>query len=101
MKKFLISLSFTLVLPLSCLAAELKCSELPDCEALGYYVGTDSACGNNDANYIKCPYDQNYKKCVNYDCAEIGFTASNKSEWCAEIIKCKHNPDLTLCARRK
>lgn len=101
MKKFISILSIALFLPLICSAAEMKCGQLPDCEALGYYVGNDPACGDNDANYIKCPYDQNYKKCVNYDCARIGFTASNKSEWCAEIVKCKHDPNLTLCARRK
>ena len=97
MKKILL---FLLVLSFNA-QAEKNCAELPDCEALGYYKGSDTRCDSDDSHYIRCPYDKNYKRCVEYNCAKIGFTQTDKSAWCAKVIPCKNNPSYTLCAEKK
>ena len=75
-----------------------SCTSLPDCEKLGYYLGYNAACGTDDSRYIFCPYDVRYRKCVNYDCANMGFTADDKSAWCRNIVTCKFDEAYTLCA---
>lgn len=31
------------------------------------------------------------------DCEKLGFTTSDKTSWCGKLIKCKGNPQMTLC----
>jgi|GEM_PF-4183785 len=96
---FLLYIVFSMV-PFAASAVS-NCASLPDCQALGYSKGYDQACGTEAKNYILCPYDTQYRKCVNYDCARLGFTKTDKSSWCASVVKCKFNADYTLCAQTK
>ncbi|MBR2300031.1 MAG: hypothetical protein IJ870_05615 [Alphaproteobacteria bacterium] len=77
------------------------CVALPDCEKLGYYLGYNAACGTDDSRYILCPYDVRYRKCVNYDCASMGFTKENKTAWCKTVVTCKFDSSYTLCDEPK
>ena len=81
--------------------AENACASLPNCEQMGYHLGYEAPCGTDESRYIACPYDTNYRKCVNYDCAKLGFTMANKSSWCKTIVTCKFNASYTLCAETK
>ncbi len=78
-------------------AEAIDCQTPPDCESLGYSTENDPNC--TDDGYMFCPFNHDYKKCVNYDCAALGFTTSDKTSWCKEIIKCQGNEDYTLCAK--
>ena len=103
MSKFFGFILLTCFVPGMVSAAE-SCANLPDCEALGYHLGTEAACGTgegSDSRYIVCPYDSNYRKCVNYDCAGLGFTTADKSSWCETIVHCKFDDAYTLCAKTK
>lgn len=73
------------------------CKVLPSCEALGYAKGYAKECGTDERNYVLCPYDKEYRKCVNYTCEGLGFTKDDKADWCAEIIPCKFDSEYTLC----
>ena len=73
-----------------------------DCGDLGYT--TDDV--ENCTNYIRCPFDTRYKICVagaantSIDCATLGFTADDKTNWCLaeNIVVCPNNANLTLCS---
>ncbi len=76
-------------------ANAMDCEKVPDCESLGYSNQNDPNC--SDDGYMYCPFNHDYKKCVQYDCAKLGFTESDKTFWCAEIVNCKGNPKYTAC----
>ena len=76
-------------------ALALDCSKQPTCEELNYSKEENPKCADN--GYILCPYDQTYKKCVQYSCESLGFTQSDKSAWCSEIITCPQNSVYTAC----
>ncbi len=88
---FLLALLFTNV------ANAMECEKVPDCASLGYSTEPDQNCADN--GYMYCPFDQNYKVCVQYDCAKMGFTESDKSTLCADLIECKGNSKMTLCQK--
>ena len=77
--------------------ASIDCSKQPDCASLGFVNTDDDACAAD--GYIYCPFDPTYKKCVERDCEKLGFTESDKTSWCADIIKCKGDEKYTLCAK--
>ncbi len=76
-------------------AVALNCERQPTCEELNYSKEDNPKCDKN--GYILCPYDQSYKKCVQYNCESLGFTQSEKSDWCADIITCPQNSVYTAC----
>ena len=78
-------------------ANAIDCQKLPDCEELGYSKEEVKGCAAD--GYILCPFDDSYKTCVNYDCETLGFTESDKTSWCADLIECKGNPQMTLCQK--
>ena len=78
-------------------AQAMDCQTLPDCESLGYSKAEEPNCADN--GYMYCPFDQDYKICVQYNCESLGFTESDKSSWCADLIKCKGNEKMTLCQK--
>ena len=88
-------LMFLLGLLLAGTAQALDCEVAPTCEELGYSTEDDPYCA--DDGYMYCPLDHSYKKCVNMDCAKMGFTEDDKTSWCGKIVKCKGNPQMTLC----
>ena len=90
-------LMFLLGLMLSGTANAIDCEKTPNCEELGYSKENDPYCA--DDGYMLCPFDFTFKKCVEKDCAKLGFTTSDKTSWCKEIIKCEGNEDYTLCAK--
>ena len=82
--------------------AALNCTVQPTCEELGY-----------DKDYLACPFDSSYIKNLSdkelfpagKTCAEMGFTADDKSSWCPadKIVSCCDSEDdakgtYTLCA---
>ncbi len=77
-------------------AQAIDCEKVPTCEELGYSTEDDPNCADN--GYMYCPFNHEYKKCVNMDCAKWGFTESDKSSWCGKIVKCKGNENYTACA---
>ena len=99
MKKIIGLFAFMFLLP--AVSRADSCTSLPDCESMGYFLGYNAACGTEDARYIFCPYDIRYRKCVDYDCEGIGFTADDKTEWCETIVPCKMDNTLTLCDEPK
>ena len=70
------------------------CTPMPSCEELNY---TDTNC---DGEYITCPFDSAKKKCLSskIDCAALGYTNENKSNWCGKEVSCPTDTSLTLCA---
>ncbi len=78
-------------------AVALDCSKQPTCAELNYSTEDNPKCDKN--GYILCPYDQSYKKCVQYSCEALGFTQSDKSDWCADIATCKGDKSYTLCQK--
>ena len=86
---------FLFSLLLANVASAIDCDTAPTCEELGYSTEDDPYCAEN--GYMYCPLDHSYKKCVNMDCAKLGFTESDKTSWCSKLIKCKGNPRMTLC----
>ena len=76
-------------------ASAMDCEKVPTCEELGYSTESDPNCA--DDGYMYCPFDKEYKACVQYNCAALGFTESDKSSWCNKLIKCQGNPRMTLC----
>ena len=75
----------------------MDCQTLPDCASLGYSKDDDPNCAEN--GYMYCPFDQDYKVCVQYNCETLGFTETDKTSWCADLIKCKGNEKMTLCQK--
>ncbi len=84
-----------LALLITNVANAIDCEKTPNCEELGYSKENDPNCLED--GYMLCPFDFTFKKCVEKDCAKLGFTTSDKSSWCKEIIKCQGNEDYTLC----
>lgn len=76
----------------------MDCQAVPDCASLGFSTEDDATCPEN--GYMYCPFDLNYKKCVGsqvVDCEKLQFSKSDKSQWCADIIKCPSDEQYTLC----
>ncbi len=86
---------FLIAILFSSQAVALNCERQPTCEELNYSKEDNPKCDKN--GYILCPYDQSYKKCVQYSCESLGFTQSDKSDWCADIATCKGDKSYTLC----
>ncbi|MBR6409760.1 MAG: hypothetical protein IKS23_05960, partial [Alphaproteobacteria bacterium] len=99
MKKMISLFAFMFLLP--AIARADSCSTLPDCESMGYFLGYNAACGTDDSRYIFCPYDTDYRKCVDYDCEGMGFTQTDKTEWCKTIVNCLYDSAYTLCDEPK
>ncbi len=76
-------------------ASAMDCEKVPTCEELGYSTESDPNCAED--GYMYCPFDKEYKACVQYNCAALGFTESDKTSWCNKLIKCQGNPLMTLC----
>ena len=76
-------------------AVALDCSKQPTCSELGFSTENNPNCLLD--GYLYCPFDSQYKKCVNFNCELLGFTLSDKSGWCAETIECKGDKSYTLC----
>ena len=92
-------LMFFMVMMFSNVSQAMNCQNLPDCESLGYSKSEDSNCVED--GYMYCPFDQDYKVCVQYNCAALGFTTSDKTSWCDEIVTCKDDASYTLCNHLK
>ena len=88
-------LMFLLGLMFANVANAIDCEKVPTCEELGYSTKEDPYCADN--GYMYCPFNHEYKKCVNMDCTKLGFTDSDKSSWCGKIVKCKGNEKFTAC----
>ncbi len=88
-------LMFLLGLMFANVANAIDCEKVPTCEELGYSRDDDPYCADN--GYMYCPLDHSYKKCVNMDCAKLGFTEDDKTSWCGKIVKCKGNQKFTAC----
>ena len=86
---------FLMLVLFSSQAVALNCERQPTCEELGYSTQNNPNC--LDDGYLICPFDSNYKKCVNFSCESLGFTLSDKSGWCADIATCKGDKSYTLC----
>lgn len=79
--------------------AELNCTVQPSCSDLGYTKSISSAC---PADYILyCPFDKSYKKCVIPSCTTLGFTTTDKSAWCGNVIQCPDDTSYTACTAEK
>ena len=76
-------------------AVALNCAQAPDCAELGYSNVDDPNC--KDDGYLICPFDSDYKKCVELNCQGLGYTQSDKSAWCEEIIYCPQDNTYSLC----
>ncbi len=76
-------------------ASAMDCEKVPTCEELGYSTEDDPYCADN--GYMFCPFNHDYKKCVQYNCEKLGFTEDDKTSWCGKLAKCKGNPRMTLC----
>ncbi len=90
-------LMFLLGLLFANVAQAMDCEKVPDCASLGYSTKDDPNCADN--GYMYCPFDKTYKKCVQYNCEALGFTESDKTSWCADLIECKGNAKMTLCQK--
>jgi len=70
-----------------------------DCETLGYSSEDVDGC----TNYLYCPFNTNYKKCVaggnELNCEELGYTTDDKSAWCSNVIECPNDTAYTACAK--
>ncbi|HCU59115.1 MAG TPA: hypothetical protein DIC64_03950, partial [Alphaproteobacteria bacterium] len=75
-------------------ALDSYCEALPDCGSLGYEENIECPQGT----YITCPYNVSFKKCVNASCEELGYTLTNKTGWCKNIVYCPTDSLYTLCA---
>lgn len=79
--------------------AQVSCETLPSCAALGFSTTDDANCAEN--GYLYCPFDENYKKCVQASCQAMGFTTDDKTSWCKTIVACPTDSSYTLCAAGK
>lgn len=79
--------------------AALNCTEQPSCSSLGYTTSISSSCPSD--KILSCPYDSSYKKCVLPSCDDMGFTTTDKSSWCGQIINCASNTAYTACVAEK
>ncbi len=76
-------------------AVALNCEKQPTCEELNYSKEDDPQCAED--GYVLCPFDFSYKKCLQPDCESLGFTQSEKSDWCADIAHCITDSAYTAC----
>ena len=69
--------------------AALNCTTQPTCEQLGYSKSIDANCDD----YILCPFDKSYKKCIN------NTTISINNEACAgfPLLWCPANAECFSC----
>ena len=88
---------FLITILFSSQAVALNCEKQPTCEELGYSTENNPNC--LDDGYLICPFDFNYKKCVNFNCESLGFTQSDKSAWCKNIAACPNNKNYTACIK--
>ena len=86
---------FLIAILLSTQALALNCAQAPSCEELGYSTQNNSNC--LDDGYLICPFDSQYKKCVNFNCESLGFTKSEKSDWCGKLAFCPNDKSYTAC----
>ena len=86
---------FLIMILFSNQAVALNCEKQPTCEELNYSKEDDPQCAED--GYILCPFDFSYKKCAQPDCEKLGFTSSEKSGWCSEIITCPQDSSYTAC----
>ncbi len=86
---------FLIAILFSSQAVALNCEKQPTCAELGYSTQDNPNCFSD--GYLICPFDSQYKKCVNFNCESLGFTQSDKSDWCADIATCKGDKSYTLC----
>ena len=78
-------------------AVAINCAQAPDCAELGYSNVDDPNC--KEEGYLYCPFDSNYKKCVELNCQGLGYTNTEKSGWCKNIAVCPSNPSYTACIK--
>ena len=78
-------------------AVAINCAEAPDCAELGYSNVDDPNC--KEEGYLICPFDSNYKKCVELNCQGLGYTNTEKSGWCKNIAACPNNKNYTACIK--
>ena len=76
-------------------AVALNCEKQPTCEELNYSKDDDPNCAED--GYILCPFDFSYKKCAQPDCQKMGYTQSNKSDWCGKLAFCPTDKTYTAC----
>ncbi len=88
---------FLIAILFSSQAAALNCEKQPTCEELGYSTENNPNC--LDDGYLICPFDSQYKKCVNFNCESLGFTNNDKTSWCKNIAVCPGNKDYTACIK--
>ena len=86
---------FLMMILFSNQAVALNCAQAPSCEELGYSTDDNQNCLAD--GYLICPFDSNYKKCVNFNCESLGFTQSNKSGWCGKLAFCPNDKTYTAC----
>ncbi len=86
---------FLIAILLSTQALAINCAQAPSCEELGYSTQNNSNC--LDDGYLICPFDSQYKKCVNFNCESLGFTKSEKSDWCGKLAFCPNDKSYTAC----
>ena len=88
---------FLMMVLFSSQAVALNCAQAPSCEELGYSTQNNPNC--LDDGYLICPFDSDYKKCVNFNCESLGFTNNDKTSWCKNIATCPNNKDYTACIK--
>ena len=88
---------FLIVILFSNQAVALDCSKQPTCAELGYSTEDNQNCLAD--GYLICPFDSNYKKCVNFNCESLGFTNNDKTSWCKNIAVCPNSKDYTACIK--
>lgn len=80
-------------------SANETCLQQPSCADLGYALSISADCPSEQI--LLCPFDTNYKKCVIPSCGLLGFTTSDKSAWCNNIINCPRDNSYTACTNAK
>ena len=88
---------FLMMILFSSQAVALNCKKQPTCAELNYSKDDDPQCAED--GYVLCPFDFSYKKCLQPDCESLGFTQSDKSDWCKNIAACPNNPNYTACIK--
>ena len=80
-------------------AVALDCVKQPTCEELNYSKENVADCAED--GYLLCPFDFNYKKCVEHKldqdivratCESLGFLSPEKrtswDDWCEQTVYC-------------
>lgn len=94
MFKFSFCFCTAVLLTSTALADSLNCSETPSCAELGFSRADVPGC----KNYLHCLFDPSYKVCIERTCDALGFTQTDKTSWCSEIVPCYTDETFTLCA---